>query len=110
MAALIIFGFIFIGSMTFIVIRISISCLFWVSKNPKDKQHVFKVCFPYYIIVLSALCITFILEFDKHEIAIYYFSAVYLIALLIWRSELKSSLKKKHYNNFADEPNHSNLP
>ncbi|WP_045472762.1 hypothetical protein [Winogradskyella sp. PG-2] len=110
MIALILFGFFFIGLITFIIIKLSISCLFWASKNPKDKPYVFKVYFPYYIIILFTLCIAFIIEFDKSLLAIYYFAAVYLVALFIWRSEIKSSRRKMHNNNFAVEPNHPNLP
>ncbi|MFC0605992.1 hypothetical protein [Winogradskyella pulchriflava] len=85
----------------------SISCIFWSYQRPVDKQHVFKVWFPYYIIILTALCLAFIVKFDS-LLAIYYFSSVYLIALLIWRSELKPSIKK--HENFAVEPNHPKLP
>ncbi|EDP71763.1 hypothetical protein FBALC1_04727 [Flavobacteriales bacterium ALC-1] len=108
MIALIVFALFFIGLMTFVIIRISISCLFWASKNPKDKQSVFKACFPYYIIILFAICLAFIIKFDKNEIVVYYFSIVYFLTLFIWRSELKSSPKKN--KSFAVEPNHPKLP
>ncbi|MBO6879133.1 MAG: hypothetical protein JJ870_01010 [Winogradskyella sp.] len=108
MIALVIFGFLFTGLMTFTIVRLSISFVFWSYRRPVDKQHVFKVCFPYYIIILSAICIAFILNFDNHPVAIYYFSLVYLTALLIWKSEIKSSLKKN--KNFADETNPTQLP
>ncbi len=98
-----IFVFTFIGLMTFIVVRMSISCILWSYPRPVDIQHAFRVYFPYYIIILFAICIAFILKFDKHPIAIYYFSSVYLMALLVWRSEIK-----KH-NNFAVEPNQTQL-
>ena len=103
-----IFGFCFIGIMTFVVIRLSISCVFWSFIESSDKQRVIKLCFPYYIIILSALCFALIIEFDKSLFAIYYFSAVYFIALLIWKYELKSI--KKTNKNFAVEPNQSQLP
>ncbi|MBC3844842.1 hypothetical protein H8K90_00485 [Winogradskyella echinorum] len=108
MIALILFGIFFTGLMTFVIVRISISCMFWSSKNPNDKQHIFKVYFPYYIIILSIICIAFIIKFNKSLLAIYYFSAVYIIALSIWRNEMKSRIKKK--KNFAVEPNQSHLP
>lgn len=103
-----IFGFLFIGLMTFTIVRLSISCVFWSYRRPVDKQKVFRKCFPYYIIILSAISIAFIIEFDKHPVSIYYFASVYIMALSIWKSEIKSSLKKN--KNFAVEPNPTQLP
>jgi len=45
---------------------------------------------------------------DYHPLAMCYFSCVYFMALLIWRYELKSSLKNNQ--SFAVEPNLSQLP
>ncbi|MBC2844811.1 hypothetical protein [Winogradskyella flava] len=108
MLALILFGFLFVGLMTFVIIRLSISCIFWTYSRPIDKQHVFKLCFPYYIIVLTIMCIGLIMNSDYHPLAMCYFSCVYFMAILTWKYELKSSLKKNQ--NFAVEPNLSQLP
>ncbi len=83
----------FIALMTFIVIRLSISCMFWLSNNPKNKRHVFKTYFPYYIITFFALFIVIILEFDKSIFAFIYCGSVYSMILLVWRFKLKIQKK-----------------
>lgn len=104
------FGLVFIGSMIYLVIRLSISCMFWISSKPNDKQHVLKVYFPYYIIALFGLCITAIVQFNNSLLATYFFSAIFFISLLIWRRDLKPNTKTNINNKFAVEPNHPNLP
>jgi len=108
MIALIVLGFIFITSMILLVIKLSVSCMFWLSSRPKNKQHVFKIYFPYYIIILFGLCIAAIILFDNSLFAIYYFGAIFFITLLIWRKELKPNTNAQH--KIAVEPNHPNLP
>jgi hypothetical protein len=107
---LIILGLTGLSLFIFAMIKISISCMFWCSKKPKDKIYVFKVYFPYYIIILFGLCITGIIKCNVAESAIYFFSGIFFLALLIWKHEMKSILKKKQNKNFAVEPNHPNLP
>jgi len=72
-------------------------------------MYVFKVYFPYYIIVLSGLCIAGIIQFEAHLLANYYFCSVFFTALLIWYNELKSE-PKKNTKDFATEPNQTHLP
>lgn len=108
MIVLVCFGLAFIVLVTYAIIRISISCIFWSFNQPADKRHVFKTCFPYYIITLVLIGLALIIEFDKEPVVIYYAFSVYLLALFIWRSELKSS--KKNNKNFAVEPNQPQLP
>ncbi|MCT4630505.1 hypothetical protein [Winogradskyella sp.] len=110
MAALIIIALLFVGLATYAITKISISCVFWSFNTDTDKRYIFKRCFPYYIISLTILCIAFIIEFDKNLIAIYYFSAVYFLALFIWRNKIKPHKKKINNKNFAAEPNQTHLP
>ena len=92
---------------TFGVVRLSISLIFWSVNPSKDKQEVFRVYFPYYIIMLVGFAAYMIYISNSITIAIY-FGTVYITALLIWRHELKSNRKKK--KTFAVEPNPSQLP
>ncbi|MDB9721378.1 hypothetical protein OAA67_05855 [Winogradskyella sp.] len=89
MIGLAILGFLFVACIHFALLRISISCMYWWSNNSSSKADVFKICFPYYIITLSVLCLTAIVMFHFAQIAIIYFSFVYLTALLMWRHDLK---------------------
>ena len=110
MIALAIVGLILVSFITFLMVRVSISCMFWIITNPKDKVHVFRLYFPYYIIGLTALCVLFIIKFNFLELAICYFGGVYLLALLIWKYEIKKSITRKSNKNFAVEPNHPESP
>jgi len=109
MAALIVIAFLSIPIMSFIIIRLSISSMFWISKNPEDKMLVFKLYFPYYMIILFGICIAAVVKFKAHLLANYYFSLVFFTALLIWYAKLKSALEKKT-TDFANEPNQTQLP
>lgn len=108
MAAFIIFMCAIAGLLTFILVGLSISLIFWLVNDSKDKQRVFKLYFPYYIITLVgfAICLISLTDFDAFVSIC--FGIVYIMALLIWRSELKSS--RKENKNFAVEPNQSRLP
>lgn len=106
MVVLVIFGLTFIVLATYTIVRISIACVFWSFNTSTDSKHIFKLCFPYYIIVLTMICIAFIITFIKSIFAIYYFSTVYFLALFLWKRKLNPSKKKT----FAVEPNQSQLP
>lgn len=95
-------------SLTFVFVRLSISMIFWLVTDSKDKYAVFKRYFPYYIIILTVLSIYIIELLDFSYATIYYFGIVHVIALLIWRGELKSY--KKKITDFAVEPNQTHLP
>lgn len=95
-------------SLTFVFVRLSISMIFWLVTDSKDKNAVFKRYFPYYIIILTALSIYTLELLDFSYAATYYFGMVHVIALLIWRGELKSY--KKKITDFAVEPNQTHLP
>lgn len=98
-----VFVFIFVSLITFVFVRVSILCVFWVSKSASNKMQVYTLYFPYYIIVLTILCATFIYQSNLNEFAFYYFGSIYIMALLIWKFEIK----KDNNKNFAVEPNHS---
>ena len=106
MVAFIIFISAIVGLLTLVVVKLSISLIFWLANKSKDKQQVFKIYFPYYIITLVGLIVIIIIQSNFDIIVTIYFSTVYLMALLIWRSEIKNN----HNKSFAAEPNHSNLP
>jgi hypothetical protein len=106
MVVLVIFGLTFIVLATYTIVRISIACVFWSFNTSTDAKHIFKLCFPYYIIALTMICIAFIITFNKSIFAIYYFSTVYFLALFLWKRKLNPSKKKT----FAVEPNQSQLP
>ncbi|WP_178983810.1 hypothetical protein [Winogradskyella helgolandensis] len=110
MAILILFVSLFVGGITFILVRLSISCIFWASKYRHDKMRVFKLYFPYYIISLFTLSVAEIIGLDKHIAAIYYFSFVFIVSLLIWKYELIQSRKTQHQNNNYVKSNHPELP
>lgn len=105
MVALIIFGISFILLATYTIIRISIACVFWSFNTSTDAMQIFKLCFPYYIITLTSICIVFIVTFNNSILVIYYFSSVYFLALFLWRRKIKPSKKT-----FAVEPNQTRLP
>ncbi|WP_138433138.1 hypothetical protein [Winogradskyella algicola] len=105
MVALIIFGISFILLATYTIIRISIACVFWSFNTSTNAKYIFKRCFPYYIIVLTSICIGFIITFNNSILVIYYFSSVYFLALFLWRRKIKPSKKS-----FAVEPNQTHLP
>lgn len=94
------------GGFTFIVVRISVSCVFWACENPKDTMHVVKYFFPYYIIALFTLCVVAIIKLDQSIFVICYSGFVFIIALLIWRYEIKNkpTLPKN------EETQHPKLP
>lgn len=106
MVVLVIFGLTFIVLATYTIVRISIACVFWSFNTSTDSKHIFKLCFPYYIIALTVICMAFIIAFNKEPIVIYYFSTVYFLALFLWKRKLNPSKKKT----FAVEPNQSQLP
>ncbi|WP_299102977.1 hypothetical protein [uncultured Winogradskyella sp.] len=97
MAGLIIVAILFGGGFTFVILRISISSMFWFSKKPNDKQYVFKNQFPYYIIVLTTILTAILISSGFAYFAMYYVLGVYCLALLIWNFKLKHC--KKTYNN-----------
>ncbi|WP_458629138.1 hypothetical protein [Winogradskyella sp. PC D3.3] len=105
MAALIVFTVLIIGGFTFIIIRLSISCMFWFSKNPNDKALVFKTYFPYYMIILFGLELTALITFNYASSVLYYSISTYVLALLIWNFKLKYS--KSHYSTIVKQQNHS---
>jgi len=104
------FGLIFLGSIIFVIIRLSISCLFWYSKKSKDKQHVFKIYFPYYIITLFGLCAMGIIKFNGQSFAIYFFGSLYFLTLIIWRYIMKYRAKQNHIIKKSIEIQTPNLP
>lgn len=106
MVVLVIFGLTFIVLATYTIVRISIACVFWSFNTSTHAKHIFKLCFPYYIITLTVICMAFIIAFNKEPIVIYYFSTVYFLALFLWKRKLKPTKKKT----FAAEPNQSQLP
>jgi hypothetical protein len=110
MGTLIILAVLVAGGFTFIIVRLSVSCMFWASKHRFDKMHVFKYFFPYYIITLFSICVIAILGLNKNLYATFYFSSVFIIALLIWRYEIKQSKKTKHLINKNSEQPHPELP
>ncbi|MEE9350537.1 MAG: hypothetical protein V3U80_10855 [Flavobacteriaceae bacterium] len=105
-----IFGIGFLGAFIFAIIKVSISCMFWFSKKPKDKQYVFKTCFPYYIIILFGLCVTAIIQCDLEPFAIYIFGSLYFLALLIWTFKMNKNQKSYKTINEDVEPENPNLP
>ena len=110
MAALIVFAFLIISGFTFIIIRISVSCMFWFSKNPNDKMYVFKTLFPYYILVLFGLGITAIIAFNFEILLICYCICTYVLALLIWNFKLNRCKRKYSTTETIIEPQIPNLP
>jgi len=105
MIILILFGCVFIGTMLFLVIRLSVSFMFWISKKLKNKQHVFKIYFPYYIILLFGLCATPIIIYEANSFFNYFCGSIFLLALLIWRHEMKHILNTHNKTKIAVEPN-----
>ncbi|WP_340154278.1 hypothetical protein [uncultured Winogradskyella sp.] len=94
MATFIIFVSLIVGGFTFIIIRISISCMFWFSKKPNDKLYVFKTQFPYYMMALIGLSLIVIIKLDFTYSSLYYFLSTYFLALLIWNYKLKHCKRK----------------
>lgn len=110
MAALIIFVCLVAGGFTFIILRLSVTCVFWFSKKPNDKPYVFKTHFPYYIIVLFGLCSALIITLDFAYFAIYYAISTYFLALLIWNFKLKHCKRKYTTIKNITKPHHPELP
>jgi len=110
MAILILFVLFFVGGVTLILVRLSISCIFWASKYRHNKMRVFKRYFPYYIISLSTLCLVAIIELDQSIVATYYFSFVFTLSLFIWRYEIIQTRKKQSKTNINNAPHHPELP
>lgn len=106
MIILMILGISFILLATYTIIRISIACVFWSFNTSTETKYIFKLCFPYYIIALTMICMAFIITFNNSLIVIYYFSTVYFLALFLWRRKIKPSKNKK----LAVEPNQTHLP
>lgn len=94
MAALIVLAFLFGGGFTFIIVRLSVSCLFWSSKKPNDKAYMLKTYFPYYMIALFGLGLTALIAFNFEVFLLYYVIATYFLALLIWNFKLNHSKRK----------------
>lgn len=109
MVILFIFGLTFIGLTTYAIVKVSISCMFWSFNDSVDKRHVFKTCFPYYIIILTLICIGFIIHFNADNLAIYYFASVYVTALVIWKNQLRTNTKTLTKIKTVN-PNNSQLP
>lgn len=110
MLVLIFAALIFFGLMVFGAVRLSVSLMFWCSKKPEDKHHVFKFYFPYYIIVFTSFCMSMIIIFGFEEIIILFFTSLYFLALVIWSYKMKQPEKVNHFENFAVEPNHPKSP
>ncbi|WP_179348221.1 hypothetical protein [Winogradskyella pacifica] len=106
MIALIIFLSLFAGVLTVVMVRLSVSCVFWASKYRHDKTRVFKLYFPYYIISLFTLCIAAIIGLDQSIVATCYFSFVFSLSLFIWRYELIQSRKIQPINNNNNVESH----
>ena len=110
MAALIAFAFLIGGGITLVVLRISVSCMFWFSKNPNDKVHVFKTQFPYYMMLLFAT-LTAINIITNFEIYIFIYSiCTYALALLIWNFKLKHCTRTYDTTISNLKPQHPELP
>ncbi len=105
MIVLLIFGLAFVGSILFAMLRVSVSCMFWFSKKPKNKAYVFKIYFPCYIILLFGLCIAAIIKFNHNPFAIYFFGSIFFLALFIWRHEMTHIIKNPYKTKIAVEPN-----
>ncbi|WP_296380945.1 hypothetical protein [Winogradskyella sp.] len=84
--------------------------MFWISKNPKDKQHVFKVYFPYYIIIFFGLCLTAIITSKGDSSMICFCTVVYLLALIIWRYIIKQKPRVYRTIKENNELQNPNLP
>lgn len=110
MAGLILIAILFGVGFTFLILRISISSMFWFSKKPNDKMYVFKNQFPYYMMVLSAILATILIGFDFAFVASYYALGVYCFALLIWNFKLKHCKKTYTTTTRLIEQHHPNLP
>jgi len=93
MIMLMILGISFILLATYTIVRISIACVFWSFNTFTDAKYIFKLCFPYYIIALTMICMAFIITFNNALIAIYYFTSVYFLALILWSRKIKLSKK-----------------
>lgn len=94
MALFIIFVSLIVGGFTFIILRISISCMFWFSNKPNDKVHAFKTQFPYYMMVLFCLATTAVIKLNYAYFSLIYFISAYFLALLIWNYKLKHCKRK----------------
>lgn len=101
MVLLAVFAVLFIATITVATIRISISCIYWFMSTSKDKALAFKLYFPYYIMLLFGICLKCIISFNFDPFAIFYFSSVFMTALLIWRFDLNKAAKRK--NTFKNE-------
>lgn len=100
----------FSSGFTFILLRISVSCMFWFSNKPNDKNYVFRNQFPYYMMVLSILIITIIIASGFAYFTMYYFISVYFLALLIWNYKLKHCKRKYSTVETSNESSNPNLP
>jgi len=96
MAGLFLIALVIVGGFTFVILRLSVSCMFWFSKHPNDKAHVFRTQFPYYIIGLFGLGTTATITFNFEPFLIYYSLCTYVLALLIWNFKLNR--RKKTYS------------
>tara|TARA_R110002049_G_scaffold45917_6_gene133542 strand:+ start:877 stop:1209 length:333 start_codon:yes stop_codon:yes gene_type:complete len=110
MVVLIVFAFSVLGFLTYAVIRLSVSCMFWSAKNIENKMQVFKIYFPYYIICLFALCITAIIGLQNNTFVIYYFSSVFFISLFVWHCKIKNPSTLKKTTDTIIKPQYPNLP
>ncbi|WP_179020476.1 hypothetical protein [Winogradskyella forsetii] len=110
MAGLILIAFVIVGGFSFVILRLSVSCMFWSAKTSEDRIKVFKLYFPYYIICLFTLCILAIIGLDRSIFAIYYFSSVFFISLFIWSRKIKYSSRFKKNLNKTLEPQQPELP
>ncbi len=99
-----------IGGLTFIILRLSISCIFWVSKYREDKMRVVNTYFPYYTISLFTLCSVAIIWIGDSFLVYYYFGFVFFLSLFIWRYEILQGRKSEQFNNKNIEPHHPKLP
>lgn len=98
-----------LGFLTYLVVRISISCMFWASKNREDRKQVFKIYFPYYIIILFGLCITAIIGLGTNTFTLYYFGSVFFMSLFIWNRKIQKTSRFKKKSQETEELQNPNL-
>lgn len=110
MIGLIVLAFSVVGFLSYLVVRISISCMFWISKKPNDKVYMFKTYFPYYIIVLFVLSIIAIIGLHFIAFAIFFFAGIYILALLIWNFKLNHCKRRYSTTREIIKPQNPNLP
>ena len=90
----------FTGLLTYLILKLNISCMFLVSKKSEDKSHIVKHFFPDYINALFAFYITVTIVLKANPLINYSMAVLYFLAQLIWRSDLKTLTKRNHNEEF----------